>query len=41
MCQLHQHIYKKYLRDGIDLVANREFLRRELGDLLWYTPASS
>ncbi|WP_131745281.1 hypothetical protein [Frankia sp. Cppng1_Ct_nod] len=28
-------VYKKYLRDGIDLAANREFLREELGDLLW------
>jgi NTP pyrophosphatase (non-canonical NTP hydrolase) len=33
------NVYKKYLRDGIDLVANREFLRGELGDLLWYTAA--
>ena len=32
-------IYKKYLRDRIDLEANREFLREELGDLLWYTAA--
>jgi hypothetical protein len=32
-------VYKKYLRDGIDLAANRDFLRRELGDLLWYTAA--
>ena len=31
--------YKKYLRDGIDLAANREFLREELGDLLWYAAA--
>ncbi len=31
--------YKKYLRDGIDLVANREMLREELGDLLWYMSA--
>jgi NTP pyrophosphatase (non-canonical NTP hydrolase) len=31
--------YKKYLRDGIDLAANREFLREELGDLLWYVAA--
>lgn len=31
--------YKKYLRDGIDLTANREALREELGDLLWYTAA--
>lgn len=31
--------YKKYLRDGIDLIANRETLREELGDLLWYTAA--
>ncbi|MGE3336025.1 MAG: hypothetical protein AB7I36_20500 [Rhodospirillaceae bacterium] len=29
-------IYKKYLRDAIDLKANREFLKEELGDLLWY-----
>jgi NTP pyrophosphatase (non-canonical NTP hydrolase) len=33
------NIYKKYLRDGIDLTANREFLREELGDLLWYVAA--
>jgi NTP pyrophosphatase (non-canonical NTP hydrolase) len=32
-------VYKKYLRDGIDLAANRDFLRKELGDLLWYTAA--
>jgi NTP pyrophosphatase (non-canonical NTP hydrolase) len=32
-------VYKKYLRDGIDLAANREFLREELGDLLWYAAA--
>jgi NTP pyrophosphatase (non-canonical NTP hydrolase) len=32
-------VYKKYLRDGIDLNANREFLREELGDLLWYVAA--
>ena len=28
--------YKRYLRDSIDLTLNREFLRVELGDLLWY-----
>ena len=33
------NVYKNYLRDGIDLAANREFLRGELGDLLWYTAA--
>jgi NTP pyrophosphatase (non-canonical NTP hydrolase) len=33
------NVYKKYLRDGIDLAGNREFLRGELGDLLWYTAA--
>jgi NTP pyrophosphatase (non-canonical NTP hydrolase) len=33
------NVYKKYLRDGIDLAANREFLREELGDLLWYVAA--
>jgi hypothetical protein len=33
------NVYKKYLRDGIDLAANREFLCGELGDLLWYTAA--
>jgi NTP pyrophosphatase (non-canonical NTP hydrolase) len=32
-------VYKKYLRDGIDLTANREYLREELGDLLWYVAA--
>jgi hypothetical protein len=26
------NVYKDYLRDGIDLAANREFLRGELGD---------
>lgn len=31
--------YKKYLRDGIDIAANREFLHEELGDLLWYIAA--
>lgn len=31
--------YKKYLRDGIDLGANREQLKEELGDLLWYAAA--
>ena len=33
------NVYKKYLRDGISLAANREFLREELGDLLWYAAA--
>jgi hypothetical protein len=33
------NVYKKYLRDGIDLIANREFLHEELGDLLWYLAA--
>ncbi len=33
------NVYKKYLRDGVDLAANREVLREELGDLLWYTAA--
>jgi NTP pyrophosphatase (non-canonical NTP hydrolase) len=33
------NVYKKYLRDGIDLAANREYLREELGDLLWYVAA--
>lgn len=33
------NIYRKYLRDGFDLATNREFLREELGDLLWYTAA--
>lgn len=33
------NVYKRYLRDGIDLTANREFLREELGDLLWYVAA--
>jgi NTP pyrophosphatase (non-canonical NTP hydrolase) len=31
--------HKRYLRDSIDLPANREFLRGELGDLLWYLAA--
>jgi NTP pyrophosphatase (non-canonical NTP hydrolase) len=29
-------VYKKYVRDGIDLAASREFLSEEIGDLLWY-----
>jgi len=29
-------VHKKYLRDGIGLPANREFVREELGELLWY-----
>lgn len=33
------NVYRKYLRDGFDLAANREFLREELGDLLWYVAA--
>jgi NTP pyrophosphatase (non-canonical NTP hydrolase) len=33
------NVYKKYLRDGIDLDANRAFLKEELGDLLWYAAA--
>jgi hypothetical protein len=33
------NVYKQYLRDGIDLTANRELLREELGDLLWYAAA--
>jgi NTP pyrophosphatase (non-canonical NTP hydrolase) len=33
------NVYRKYLRDGFDLTANREFLREELGDLLWYVAA--
>ena len=33
------NVYRKYLRDGVDLAANREFLEEELGDLLWYTAA--
>lgn len=33
------NVYKKYLRDGIDLADNREFLIEELGDLLWYVAA--
>lgn len=33
------NVYKKYLRDGIDLSVNRDLLREELGDLLWYVAA--
>lgn len=33
------NVYKRYLRDGIDFAANRELLREELGDLLWYVAA--
>jgi NTP pyrophosphatase (non-canonical NTP hydrolase) len=30
------NVYKQYLRRNIDLSANTDFLREELGDLLWY-----
>jgi len=33
------NVYKRYLRDGIDLEVSHEFLKEELGDLLWYTAA--
>jgi NTP pyrophosphatase (non-canonical NTP hydrolase) len=33
------NVYKKYLRDGIGIAANRELLLEELGDLLWYATA--
>lgn len=33
------NVYQKYLRDAIDLAANREFLRGQPGDLLWYAAA--
>jgi NTP pyrophosphatase (non-canonical NTP hydrolase) len=33
------NVWKKYLRDGADFPANREFLKVELGDLLWYVSA--
>jgi NTP pyrophosphatase (non-canonical NTP hydrolase) len=33
------NVYKRYLRDGIDFAANRELLREELGDFLWYVAA--
>lgn len=33
------NVYKKYLRDGIDLSVNLDLLREELGDLLWYVAA--
>lgn len=33
------NVYKRYLRDGIDFAANRDLLREELGDLLWYVAA--
>lgn len=33
------NVYNRYLRDGIDFAANRELLREELGDLLWYVAA--
>lgn len=32
-------VYKKHLRDSIDLTESRQFLREELGDLLWYVAA--
>ncbi|MFI5882043.1 pyrophosphatase [Streptomyces sp. NPDC051554] len=31
--------YKKYLREGISLETNKEFVSEELGDLLWYIAA--
>lgn len=33
------NVYRKYLRDGLDLTANREFLHERLGGLLWYLSA--
>ncbi|SRR6266481_209518 len=33
------NVWKKYLRDGEDFPSNREFLKIELGDLLWYVSA--
>ncbi|WP_343971630.1 hypothetical protein [Kribbella koreensis] len=33
------NVYKKYLRDSIDLAANRAILTEELGDELWYIAA--
>ncbi|WP_460654263.1 hypothetical protein [Kribbella endophytica] len=33
------NVYKKYLRDSIDLEANRAILTEELGDELWYVSA--
>jgi NTP pyrophosphatase (non-canonical NTP hydrolase) len=33
------NVWKKYLRDRVDFPANREFLKVELGDLLWYLSA--
>lgn len=32
-------VYQRYLRDNIDLRANRDLLRENLGDLLWYLAA--
>lgn len=33
------NVYKKFLRDKIDLASNADYLEEELGDLLWYTAA--
>jgi NTP pyrophosphatase (non-canonical NTP hydrolase) len=33
------NILKKYLRDGISWSHNREFVKQELGDILWYLAA--
>jgi hypothetical protein len=33
------NVYKRFLRDGIDLANSRRFLSQELGDLLWYAAA--
>jgi NTP pyrophosphatase (non-canonical NTP hydrolase) len=33
------NVYKKYMRDKIDLPSHKQFLKAELGDLLWYLAA--
>jgi NTP pyrophosphatase (non-canonical NTP hydrolase) len=33
------NVYKKYMRDKIDLPSHKQFLKEELGDLLWYLAA--
>jgi len=33
------NVYKNYLRDGLDVSSSKDFLKEELGDLIWYVTA--